>query len=94
MPTRPHAHTPTRSHTHPSSPPEPTRPPIHYYSFYAAVDGKSPLVVFVNPRSGGALGESLVPRFKEYLGDDQVFDMMEQGDFAFKCYRYKYIEKY
>lgn len=45
---------------------------------------ESPLVAFVNPRSGGRLGPVLKTRLQELIGEDQVFDLtvVKPSDFV------------
>uniref|UniRef100_A0A0D9X5U2 Diacylglycerol kinase n=1 Tax=Leersia perrieri TaxID=77586 RepID=A0A0D9X5U2_9ORYZ len=45
---------------------------------------ESPLVAFVNPRSGGRLGPVLKSRLQELIGEDQVFDLtvVKPSDFV------------
>ncbi|XP_015695542.2 diacylglycerol kinase 4 isoform X2 [Oryza brachyantha] len=45
---------------------------------------ESPLIAFVNPRSGGRLGPVLKSRLQELIGEDQVFDLtiVKPSDFV------------
>lgn len=39
----------------------------------------TPLIVFINPRSGGQQGEKLLRKFKRILGPNQVFELSKGG---------------
>eukprot|EP00037_Helgoeca_nana_P016071 m.150761 g.150761 ORF g.150761 m.150761 type:complete len:746 (-) comp23324_c0_seq4:4886-7123(-) len=45
--------------------------------FFSVPDGEMPLVVFINPKSGGKQGGALLSQFRKLFSDHQVFDMME-----------------
>ena len=57
--------------------------------FYSAADTStwhvvdplpgSPLVVFVNSKSGGGHGDKFLRRFKQILNPGQVFDLSQDG---------------
>eukprot|EP00040_Diaphanoeca_grandis_P021553 m.114937 g.114937 ORF g.114937 m.114937 type:complete len:685 (-) comp28384_c1_seq1:197-2251(-) len=47
-------------------------------AFYNIPKGTVPLLVFINSASGGKLGDKLLPRMRELLGNNQVFDLMER----------------
>ena len=36
-------------------------------------------VAVVNPKSGGNVGSNLIDRFKEILGEERVYDLMDHG---------------
>ena len=42
-------------------------------------NGQHPLVIFINPKSGGNQGVKLFEEFKSYLNEDQVQDLSEGG---------------
>jgi len=44
-----------------------------------SADGRSPLLIFVNTRSGGQQGKELARIFKNMLSDDQVIDLDQSG---------------
>ena len=49
----------------------------------------SPMIVFVNCKSGGGHGERFLRRFKQILNPGQVFDIANEGPtFGLEVYRY------
>ena len=49
----------------------------------------SPMIVFVNCKSGGGHGERFLRRFKQILNPGQVFDIANEGPtFGLEGYRY------
>lgn len=49
----------------------------------------SPMIVFVNCKSGGGHGERFLRKFKQILNPGQVFDIANQGPtFGLETYRY------
>ena len=42
-------------------------------------DSQTPILVFINPRSGGLYGSQLLPRFRRILHPIQVVDLQEKN---------------
>ncbi|KAI3803121.1 hypothetical protein L1987_31270 [Smallanthus sonchifolius] len=47
----------------------------HYDTTHDVVAPESPLVVFVNSKSGGRHGSDLISRLQDFMGEEQVFDL-------------------
>eukprot|EP00041_Stephanoeca_diplocostata_P038917 m.1566960 g.1566960 ORF g.1566960 m.1566960 type:complete len:674 (+) comp25295_c0_seq15:161-2182(+) len=46
--------------------------------FFAIPHGEMPLLIFVNPKSGGKQGEKILEKLRKIVPPEQVFDMMEK----------------
>lgn len=63
--------------------------PPHFTLLYTDDPDATPLIVFINAKSGGQQGTKLFYKFVQLLGKDQVFDLVDGG--PTKGYDIKYI---
>lgn len=44
-----------------------------------SIENEETLLIFVNTRSGGQLGKSLIPKFKKYVNHDRIIELDSNG---------------